>query len=246
MKHYKLILNNQIVGVVCDSDFRRFQKKHGVVLVCGEDDVQFVEFHSKCYRAYWMNTVILDGFNVTTVEMPEIEQEEYDQLLAAFENDDAPIDEHTADDEIEQDVDITVDFLKESKVNEMSRICNQVITDGFDVTLSDESVHHFSLTIQDQLNLITLLAMVQNGETRIPYHADGELCKMFTAEDILAITNAATTFKTFHVTYYNSLKAYIESLETIEAISTVTYGMSIPEEYQSDILKELLAQISGN
>ena len=178
------------------------------------------------------------------VEAQEIQEEEYNQLLSAFDNGDAPTVE-TQQEGNETEENITLEFVKESKLNEMSRVCNEIITNGFDVALSDGETHHFSLTVQDQLNLITLLAMVQNGETHIPYHADGELCRYFTPQDILTVTNMATTFKTYHVTYYNSLKAYIESLETIEEISAVTYGMNIPEEYQSNILKELLAQISG-
>lgn len=47
-------------------------------------------------------------------------------------------------------------------------------------------------------------------------------------------------FKTYHVSYFNSLKSYIESLDIIDAISAITYSMEIPEEFQSDVLKVLL------
>ena len=241
MIFYKLILNNQIVGVVSDSDLRRYQQKHNAVLACSIESAQFFEFNGNLYRAFWMNTPYPTIITpITMVETQEIQEEEYNQLLSAFDNGDAPMIE-TPQDENENEGNITLEFVKESKLNEMSRVCNEVITNGFDVVLSDGETHHFSLTVQDQLNLITLLAMVQNGETNIPYHADGELCRYFSVQDILAITNTATAFKTYHVTYYNSLKSYIESLETVEAISAVTYGIPLPEEYQSDILKELIA-----
>lgn len=124
----------------------------------------------------------------------------------------------------------------------MSAACNSVITNGFDVELSDENTYHFSLTTQDQLNLITLSAMVSSGETAIPYHADGELCKFYSAEDITTIVSTATAFKTYQVSYYNALRAYVESMTDITSVGAVTYGIAIPEEYQSDVLKALIAQ----
>ena len=84
--------------------------------------------------------------------------------------------------------------------------------------------------------------MVSSGETAIPYHADGELCKFYSAEDITTIVSTATAFKTFQVSYYNALRAYVESMTNITSIGTVTYGIAIPEEYQSDVLKALIAQ----
>jgi len=87
--------------------------------------------------------------------------------------------------------------------------------------------------------------MASAGETLIPYHADGELCKMFSAEDINTIINTATAFKTYHITYFNSLKVYINALESMSDVTAITYGVSIPVEYQSDVLKALL-QNGGN
>lgn len=140
-----------------------------------------------------------------------------------------------------------LDDIKDAKISEMSASCNSVITRGFDVELSDKEKHHFSLTVQDQLNLITLSSLATAGETVIPYHADGEICREYSAEDISLIVNAATAFKTYHVTYFNSLKVYIKALSDISQISQIKYGVDIPEEYQSDILKTLLSQMKiGN
>lgn len=61
-------------------------------------------------------------------------------------------------------------------------------------TWTDGETHHFSLTTQDQLNLITLSAMVSQGAEQVPYHADGELCKFYSVSDMLAIINQATNF----------------------------------------------------
>ena len=84
--------------------------------------------------------------------------------------------------------------------------------------------------------------MVASGETAIPYHADSEPCKFYPVDDITAILNAATSWKTYQVTYNNSLKTYINSLDEITEISAITYGMDIPVDYQSDVLRVLLMQ----
>ena len=76
----------------------------------------------------------------------------------------------------------------------------------------------------------------------LPWHSDGELCVFFPAEDILRIYTELEKLQTYHTTYFNSLKYYIGSMNTIEEVNQVWYGMNIPEEYQSEVLKYLLEQ----
>ena len=126
----------------------------------------------------------------------------------------------------------------------MSHTCEAVITNGIDIVLSDNNTYHFSLTTQDQLNLITLSTMIAGGQEMVPYHADSELCRYYSATDMLNVIQKATEFKSFQVTYFNSLRAYIESMNSVRAIGAVQYGIDIPEENQSDVLKEMLEQMN--
>jgi hypothetical protein len=52
-----------------------------------------------------------------------------------------------------------------------------------------------------------------------------------------------------HVSYYdtygNSLKTWIDSVETMEELREIFYGADIPLEYQSEVLKTYLAQIAS-
>lgn len=121
----------------------------------------------------------------------------------------------------------------------MNSKCNKMIVDGFDIKLSDNNIYHFSLTLQDQLNLITSAQMISNGVQKIPYHADGCVCKYYSINDMGKIIEMANLFKTYHISYFNSLKSYIESLQDMEIISAVSYGDEIPEEYQSTVYVEL-------
>ena len=249
MNYYKLIKDSHFIGVVTQQDFRVFQRKHNILLACAADKAQYIQCANVFFRADWMSPVITDKIPYETVEMLEINKKEYDILLKAMDSGEEIIIEPEQPEPIEQPIDenenITVEYVKSRKIAEMSAACNSVITNGFDVELSDNNSHHFSLTTQDQLNLITLSTMVSSGETAIPYHADGELCKFYSAADITAIISAATAFKTYQVSYFNALKAYIESLTDIEAVGAITYGVEIPIEYQSDVLKFLLNQVAN-
>lgn len=248
MRYYKLINNSAFVGVAKQSDFRRFQHKHQILLICDEEKGQYIQIGNAFYRDNWMVPVTTDKISYETVNVIRIDEDEYNILFDAVETgQEIEIEQEEEASVIESPVidpneEATVEYVKNTKLNEISSICNKVIIGGFDIVLSDGETHHFSLTTQDQLNLTTLSAMVQSGETEIPYHADGELCKFYSAEDTSTIVSAATAFKTYQVTYHNALRLYVQSLNTIEEINDVTYGIDIPEDYQSDVLKALTAK----
>lgn len=136
--------------------------------------------------------------------------------------------------------------MRLAKIAEMSTACNAMITAGIDVTLSDGLSHHFDMTTDDQINLSVLYSMAQAGLMQIPYHAKDEACKYYTADDITAIYTAGMGHATYHQTYFNSLKQYIGSLSDKPAIDAVTYGMMIPEDYQSEVLKHLYETMASD
>lgn len=247
MKYYKLLNDGEFIGVGTSYDLRKFQLKHSILLTSDDESAQYIQINDKLYRDDWFSPTITELLDYTTVKIIVIEKDEYDTLFEAIETgkeieitDEEPdIQEELP--QIDSDEEVTIEYVKAVKSAEMSATCNKIITNGFDVILSDGENHHFSLTIQDQLNLITLSSMVAAGETVIPYHADGELCKGYSVEDITTIINTATSLKTYHVTYFNSIKVYIDSMNDINEVNNVVYGIDIPEEYQSDVLKQLLS-----
>lgn len=250
MKYYKLINGSEFIGIGTTLEFRRFQKKHSILLACDESQAQYIQIGESLFRDDWMCPVTTEMLFAQSTTISEITEDEYNILLDAVESgQDVPIEPETPDTNVEEpdngidnDTEVTIEYVKSMKVSEMSRTCNQVITHGIDCELSDGKTYHFSLTTQDQLNLITLSTMVATGKTEIPYHADGELCRFYSVDDINIILNAATAYTTYHESYFNALRAYINSMDDIEEISKVTYGVSIPEQYMSDVLKALMIQ----
>lgn len=90
-------------------------------------------------------------------------------------------------------------------------------------------------------------AMEDNLESlNIPWHTSDETkhCKFYSNADMAKITATAMTFVTWHITYFRDLRIYIRSLESKEDVGRITYGTGIPEAYQSEPLKAMLAQKS--
>ncbi len=238
MKYYKIIDQNEFIGICTTLDMRKFQKKHSIFLVCEEEEAQYVQCNGAMYHALWMLPVDPNAQEVPVVQITEIAQSEYNALYEAIKSDEPievepePIPEEP---EVDETTSITIGYIKESKIKEMKAECNKAITNGFDIKLSDGKTYHFSLTIQDQLNLITSAQMVSDGTEEIPYHADGELCKYYASIDMEKIIEKANAFKTYHVAYFNSLKAYINSLRSIDKVAAISYGDGIPSKYQSEV-----------
>lgn len=140
----------------------------------------------------------------------------------------------------------TLDEVKEAKVAEMNKTQQDAIQSGVDVTLSDGSTEHFSLTERDQTSLVGLQAQVAIGAENIPWHTsdEDEHCKFYSNADMAKITSSALSYVTWHITYFRDLRIFIRSLESKEEVEQVAYGMNIPEAYQSEPLKAMLAQKS--
>ena len=247
MTFYKIICNGEFAGIASSYDLRKYQRKHNIIVTSDETGAQYVQTADDTfYRDEWMAPVTEEQHEYISAQIISIDEDEYNTLLQAIEsNQEITIEPEQPQQPKEPQVDevqeITVDFMKQQKIAELSKTCNQIIEQGFDVQLSDGKTHHFSLTIADQMNISTLSAQIDAGMEMIPYHADGELCKFFSVADVQTIINGAITHKTLNVTLFNSLKAYVNSLRSINTVSAVEYTTPIPERYQSEVLKALLA-----
>ena len=124
----------------------------------------------------------------------------------------------------------TLEDVKNSKIAELSAICNQNILNGVDVEINDV-VEHFSYTEEDQVNLKEIFDLCLQTNTDMYYHADNESCKLYTVEQIINIYTTATTNKMHNITYFNQLKMYIETLEDKETVNAVTFGQELTGDY---------------
>lgn len=135
----------------------------------------------------------------------------------------------------------TLAELQASKKQEISAACEQAIYSGVNVTLADGSTEHFALTEHDQLNLFGKQVQLAAGTDKLEYHSDGQPCKYYSHSDMQAIITAAMTYVSYHTTYCNALNMWIAGVTDKNELNQIAYGASVPERYQSEVLKAYLA-----
>lgn len=237
MKYYKIKVNNTL-DVITSNNF--FIDNGTQLLASNEILGQYVEYNGTLYRDYWMAPILNDKYQFRMIDIQQITQEEYFAFKQAQHSNEA-INSFIEEEVVEEPVvepaapDEFIEYIRSGKLNEMSNACARAIEAGFDLEIRGET-KHFSLTIQDQLNLISLDRMAQT-QSLIPYHADGEDVIFYTPEEINDIIDSANALKIYHTTYYNALKNYINALNAIEEISAIEYGIEIPEQYQTEVFK---------
>lgn len=143
-----------------------------------------------------------------------------------------------------------------NKLQELSAACNAAITAGTTVQLSDGAKKQFSYSIEDQANVSEIFNAVLMGATAYPYHANGENCQMYSAADIATIYATLSGLKTAQTTYYNQLRQYVQTLETVPAINAVQYGDALTgtflETYNTLLaqaqseMQKILAKVAAN
>lgn len=134
--------------------------------------------------------------------------------------------------------DNAISVIMTAKLSEISKVCNAVIVAGIDITFGDENVH-FNLSIEDQSNINNLFRVVELGGTEFPYQSDGGVCRVYSASEIVQIYVAAQTLITSQTTYHNELKQYVQTLDNVEDISAIQYGMTLPEPYLTEMNEKL-------
>ena len=137
---------------------------------------------------------------------------------------------------------LTLAELQAAKKAEVSAACEQIIYAGITVDLPD-GPEHFSLTEKDQINLFGKQAQLAAGADQLEYHQDGHPCRYYSAAEMQQIITAAMEHASYHTTYCNSLNMWIAGTGTAEELDAIFYGADIPEEYQSEVLRDYLTKI---
>lgn len=241
---FKVISNNQIVGVATDQNFARFSKNSGRVHICQAIEGEYVIVNERYFHDDWMLPVDKTSYiDYENAEVVSISEKEYNILYSGdVKLEDISFGEKISEEKIEKkvpkDEQITIDYIRSRKLKELSMDCTEAIEQGISLVLSDGASHHFSLTAYDQLNLIGIEMSLSSGED-IFYHADGELVQYYSEEDARYILESSKRWKNYNLALYNSFKNWINSMTDLEQIEAITYNSAIPEEFCSSVLKEL-------
>lgn len=125
---------------------------------------------------------------------------------------------------------LTLEQVIVNKVKSLSDKCQFYIINGVDVEINGD-IEHFSYTNEDQINLKEIFDLAMQSQVPMYYHSDGNSCKEYSVEEIVSIYVAETTNKMHHITYFNQLKLYVESLTDIEQVNQVNYGDELTGVY---------------
>lgn len=129
-----------------------------------------------------------------------------------------------------------LDVIRADKLAELSSSCNAAITAGMDVETT-QGTEHFSLQETDQINLTTALSAIQNGSTGYPYHADGQLCRLFSAKEIQDIAEASIKHKLYHTTLCNHLMTWVRRIEDKKELANVKYSIeNLPQDLKQNMI----------
>ena len=128
-----------------------------------------------------------------------------------------------------------VEQVRAAKRQEIGAACSAAIYAGVEV-----GGRRYSLTEHDQTEIMAQLATVKDGAAAVPYHADGELCRMYPAEEFAALAQAATAHVFYHRTYCNHVNAWIMRAE-LKELMDIVYGAELPQ----DLAERMTAIISA-
>ena len=126
------------------------------------------------------------------------------------------------------------------KKAKLSAECERTIMAGVDVGDA-----HYSLTIEDQANILAWMAVAQTGKA-VPYHSDGNPCVIYSAEDFLKVANAAVAFKTAQTTYCNLLMRQVEAMTDVDEVKAVKYGVTQLEGEYAEQYQIIMASLVGD
>ena len=120
--------------------------------------------------------------------------------------------------------------LRAAKITDLSAACNATIVAGSDVQLS-AGVEHFTYALEDQINIAEMFTALTLGATSYPYQATDGSCRIYQAEDIIAIYTTLAALKTATLTYYHALKDYVGALEDADTVQAVTWGQPLEGDH---------------
>ena len=257
MYYYKVIKDDKFIGIGTSQNLRKYQRKHKILLVCDEKEVQYIQIEDKIYHDKWMIPETIKGLH-ESANVIEINKEEYETLKKASDNGETisvPKDEivdNTISDKVEIEIDsndkITIEYIKDKAIENMKKLSKKAISNELDVVLSDGKTYHFSFTEQEQYQVGLSAMYAKNAEVLESMGADTretgcdyvlftekEGCTYYSREDMILIGTALQNHVTYHNAYFDSLKKYIQSISDIKKIEKVSYGMSVPKKYCNDV-----------
>lgn len=239
MSFYKIIKNDQIIEIAENPVWVK-KARNGVTIRC-----EVKEAHGIMSQT---NGVIyqIDGAPVISPEydvvgVADISEDEYRELttllgLGATVSDRVSVIEWSTEPEITEELGGDLLEAIERKVEILSAACQAEIMKGIDVAMSDGEVKHFTLTMEDQINLMFAREAVAADNTcNVLFKASGEDLMAYSAQDIMLVAKSAMEHITYQRAYFESLRKWVRQSRTVIEVGDRYYGEEVPEEFWSEV-----------
>lgn len=212
---YKVLYNNIVIDVLDNIKYAKYLSNCNRTVITNKTCANCIIGSNNKDRYHLKGVPYPDNCDFKTVTIVKIDENEFKELTKKLK--DTSIKDETCG----------VRALRNNKIQEMSTICHNKIVDGFRVVLSDNELHHFKLSIEDQVNLLEIKYLIDKGQKSFIYHETDSLCEEFSLEDMQKIIASAYAHKQKNLMHFNKLKNYINKLSNINEISDITYNMEI-------------------
>ena len=219
---YKIIHEGNIIDVVRNPSFVKFLSSGHIAITDKTSAQGIVGSDKKTVYSFNSN----QDTSIKEVSIEKIDAEEFNRLKGLLNSSSAS--------------DLALQKVKDAVIKTLSEICNNKITSGFSIKLSDGQFYKFSLTTEDQLNLLCLENQLNTGDDVFVYHAAGLPCKLFVRNDMIKIINAYRKHVRYHTTYFNTAKHYINSLTDTDKIKAFSYGNDVTYTIKDPVLRKIL------
>lgn len=118
----------------------------------------------------------------------------------------------------------------EAKIIELSSSCQYMIEAGLDI-----NGKHYSYIEKDQINLNDIVSTVKITGLPLGYHADGQNCTEYSADELINIYVQLAMNKYCQQTYFNQSREYLKSLEESDTnkkiVESYIYGTPLTGIY---------------
>ena len=129
-------------------------------------------------------------------------------------------------------------------LKQVSDACEADIYAGEHVELEDGSAPNFSYTSQDQHDLKALFdTALMLPQMQFSWHADGQACRLFSAQEIVKIYATLQSKLLQATTYCNAINQLAIQSSTKEALAQLHYGMELPTEIAENV-EAILTEMS--
>lgn len=225
---YKIIQNEKVIDVVRNPQFFLVSSSGNVAFTDKLSAHGIVSSDGKTLYAF--GPVPKRKLDIVTIE--KITLDELNRLQNLLSSGQEP--------DVDENSKKAVYMARQNAIEKLSATCKAKIIAGFSIRLSDGAVHNFKLTVEDQLNLLSIENQLNTGATTFLYHETDKLCRAFSKNDMIKVINEFRRHTLYHTTYFNTAKQYINILTDLEKINKFTYGDAVSEIVTDETVKRIL------